>query len=177
MSQVSLGQVFLLRRDLKNEIAEKTQSIRMLAFRRTDQPLPDESYTEQYALIKTMRDQLFAYDALIESCNSLPGSVEFNGNKYSLHAARHLKVHLNGAFLAINQQIRGIEPYVNRKDTETIFDNTLATPAMRPEKFGYEILADLKSMKEDEAKLRKDVKLLDSLIQKADWTIMVEVSD
>lgn len=173
MSQISLGQLFLLRRDLKTEINEKEMTLRMLAFHREDQPAPDESYQEQFKALQEMRDRLFGYDMLIESCNSLPDSVEFDGRKLSLHMARHLKVHLNGTCGSVENQIRQIEPMVKRQEQDMIYDQTVVPPAMRPQKFSYKILADLKSMKEEAQKLRKNVRLLDSLIQKADWSIMV----
>ena len=177
MSNITLGQLFLLRRDLKNELSEKEQNLRALALHREDQPAPEESYTKAYEELSNLRKTLFRYDSLIEQCNSLEGQVEFQEQKMSLHMARHLKVHLNGEAASIEQQIRWIEPSVKRQEQDMIFDEKLTPPAMRPQKFGYKILADLKSMKEEAQTLRKNVRLLDALIQKADWSILVEAPE
>ena len=112
MSNITLGQLFLLRRDLKNELSEKEQNLRALALHREDQPAPEESYTKAYEELSNLRKTLFRYDSLIEQCNSLEGQVEFQEQKMSLHMARHLKVHLNGEAASIEQQIRWIEPFV-----------------------------------------------------------------
>jgi hypothetical protein len=88
--------------------------------------------------------------------------------------ARHLKTHLGGAHGSIENQVHHLEMYSKRQEQETVYDTSLTPPAMRPKKFGYKIVADLKGLKEKAMTLKKQIRLLDSLIQKADWTITVE---
>jgi hypothetical protein len=172
--QISLGQLFLLRRNVKNEIGELEHQLTPLGFHREDQEAPVESYNEVFSTLEQKRDYLLKIDTLINEANSLSRTVEFNGERYSLNMARHIKTHLAGAQGSIENQIRHLEIYVKRQEQEMFFDTSLTPPAMRPKKFGYKILADLPRLKADSLKLKKDVRLLDSLIQKADWTIMVD---
>lgn len=174
MAQISLGQIFIMRRDLKNEIVEIDSMITNLAYYREDRIPPEEDYNIVFDTLTHKRDQLLNLDMVIEKANSMPDTITFKDNKMTLNMARHTKVHFNAVLIFLMNQARLIEPQTRREDKETETDYTLNPPTNKIVKYKYTVKADIKGIKEQIKEVQNSVRQLDALIQAEDWSLMVE---
>jgi len=178
--QVKLGQLFLLRRDLKQEISNSTGDIMSLVSYREDKESTKDEYFSTMLNILDMRQKLHIYDRLIEQENSKLGTITFKDRFLSLNEARHYKVHLV-ATLAFNDSVLRHASQYNKRVEGAI--EYIETPGQngailyiekRVEK-KYIVVPPLATLKEYTKELKQNVQLLDSLIQQLDWEIMVEI--
>lgn len=174
MAQMSLGQIFITRRDLKQEIMELDHMIASLAFYREDKEKPSEDYNEIFNKLTKKRSQLLDIDMIIEKCNSMPETLEFKNQKMSLNMARHTKTHLTAGLGFLVNQVRMIEPQLRREEKEVETDWSTNPPTNVNRKFKYTVVADVPGMKEQIKEMQKSISELDSLIQQTDWSLLVE---
>lgn len=172
---VSLGQLFLLRRDLKKEIEELDCVLPYLAFYREDKPKPEEDFEEKFQELSTMRSLLLSYDNKIEKANSAQGTVAFKDTQMSLNDARHLKTHLTGIYGSLSNLIARIDGQSKREERETEYDMTTTPPLQKLVMKKYLIIPDLKKLKSECKSIKTDIQLLDSAIQKCDWETMLSI--
>ena len=171
---ISLGQLFLLRKELKNEVAELSSSIISSAYYREDQEQPEEAYDTLLSELEAKRKALFYLDSKIATANSLPNTVTFKDISMSLNDARRTKLQLGESLSFYENQIRHIDIFSKRQENDMIYDVNMVPPQMRQVKYKFKVVANLKELKATAVALKKDIGLLDSLIQKADWSITVE---
>ena len=174
MAQISPGQIFIVRRDLKQEIAEMDRKIAEYAYHREDKEKPAEDYNNVFNALTKKRSQLLDIDMIIEKCNSMPETLEFKGAKMSLNMARHTKTHLMAGLGFLVNQVRMIEPQLRREDKEVETDWSTNPPTNLNRKFKYVVIADVPGMKEQIKEMQKSISELDSLIQQTDWRLLVE---
>lgn len=180
MPEVKLGQLFLLRRDVKQEINNLGSEINSLIFYREDQPSTKEEYEEILKNLQDARNRLHVYDLLIEGQNSMVDTINFNGNKYSLNEARHYKVHLVAEVSHLEMMMRHAAAYSKRVEREQEYVRSNPedpTSQIIPKTIErkYIVNPDVKDLKTQIKKLKQDVQLLDSLIQQADWELTVSI--
>ena len=180
MPEVKLGQLFLLRRDLKQEINNLGSEINSLIFYREDQASTKEEYSDILQSLQDARNKLHLYDFLIEGQNSQKNTLDFNGNAYSLNDARHYKVHLVAELSHLEMMMRNAAAYSKRVEREQEYvrsnpedPNSQLIPQMIERK--YIVNPDVKDLKAQVKKLKQDVQLLDSFIQQADWELTVSI--
>jgi hypothetical protein len=180
MPEVKLGQLFLLRRDVKQEISNLGSEINTLLHYREDQASTASEYSDTLQNLQDARNKLHLYDLLIEGQNSQKDTVTFNENKYSLNDARHYKVHLVAELSHLEMMVRHTSSYSKRVDRENEYvranptdPNSQVIPQMVERK--YIINPDVKNLKAQVKALKQDVQLLDSLIQQADWELTVSI--
>ena len=174
MAQISLGQIFLVRRELKHEIMELDSKVASLAFHREDKEKPTEDYNEVFNTLTRKRSQLVDLDMIIEKCNSMPDTITFKDQKMTLNMARHLKTHLSASLCFLSNQVRCIEPILRREDKENETDWSMNPPMNLTKKYKYVVIADVPGLKEQMKEVQKSISELDGLIQQTDWSLMVE---
>ena len=79
---VKLGQLFLLRRDLKQEIGSLTSDATSLVAYREDKEDVTEEYKTVASSLHESRTLLHLYDRLIEQQNSKPNTVDYKGSSF-----------------------------------------------------------------------------------------------
>ena len=180
MAQVKLGQLFLLRRDLKNEISNITSDILPLVAYREDRENTESEYLSSMADLLDARTKLHLYDRLIEQANSRPNAIEFKDKSFSLNEARHYKVHLLASLTFVECVLRQAVQYNKRTEKESYQEQADPTNPTSPvivkqvEK-KFVVVPDIKLLKAQIKDLKQSVQALDSLIQGLDWIITVEI--
>jgi len=176
--EVKLGQLFLLRRDLKAEINSLSSEVASLIAYREDKDSTVDEYLEVNASLVYGRKKLSLYDMLIEKENSAPGAFHFDGEDLSLNNARHLKVHLLAELGHAEMLVRQAASNSKRVDRENVYElsdptnlNSQRVPVTVEKK--YVVVPDLKILKDHVKQLKDKIQLLDSQIQQADWDITV----
>lgn len=175
--KVSLGQLFLLRRELKTEIGQLEHSLAPLMAYREDKSAPDEDFNTVFASLSKKKERMYWYDLAVNEANNVPDTVLFNSISLSLSQARIKKMHISNELSSMDNHVRLATSYKNREETESVWDKELVPQGLRQCKFKYVLVADLVGLKNMQTILNKQVGDLDSLIQKADWTLEVEIPD
>jgi len=179
--KVKLGQLFLLRRDLKNEINQFNAETTSLVAYREDKDSTETEYTEAMDNYIKSREKLQAYDLAVERANSISGTITFNDKMYSLNEARHMKVHIAAELGFYENLVRHAASYGKRVEREIEYvdvetaNGTQKMPKQVDKKFV--VVPVLKDLKLKVKELQKDVQLLDSSIQAADWGTEVEIPE
>ncbi len=179
--KVTLGQLFLLRRDLKQEINNLSSEITPLIAYREDKESTKEEYYAVMLELTTKRNKLHLYDTLIEEKNAYC-PCSFKGTDYSLNDARHYKVHLTGEIGFYEALVRHAANFNKRVERESIY-KTIDLPTGGQQQVidqverKYILSVELKELKKKVKELKEDVQLLDSLIQMIDWSTEVEIPE
>lgn len=175
--RVSLGQLFLLRRELKQEMGQLESGLGSLYAYREDKAIPDEDFNVLFSSLMRKKNLLYSYDVAVNSANSQPNTVVFNNVSLSLSEARIKKMHMVNDLNCLTNHARMASHYQNKVESEPIWDTSVTPPVMRPQKYSYIMVASVTSLKQDAAKLTKQISQLDALIQKADWTLEIEIPE
>ena len=179
---VKLGQLFLLRRDLKNEISSITSDMLPLVAYREDRDSTENEYLSLRADLLDARTKLHLYDRLIEQENAKTGTVRFEEHMFSLNEARHYKVHLLATMAFVECLLRQALLYNKRTEKESYQEqadptNPTSPVIVKQVERKFVIVPDIKLLKVQIKDLKRNVQVLDSLIQGLDWLITVEIPD
>jgi hypothetical protein len=177
---VKLGQLFLLRRDLKQEIGSLTADATSLIAYREDKEDVSGEYLAVASALSEARNLLHLYDRLIEQENAKPNTVAYKGSGFSLNEARHYKVHLLGELNYTENLVRVAVQYSKKADREQIYEpidvnNSASQVVAKVVEKKYKVVTDIKLLKDKTKEIKQNVQLLDSLIQQADWLAEVEI--
>ena len=177
---VKLGQLFLLRRDLKQEIGSLTSDATLLVAYREDKEDVTEEYKTVASSLHESRVLLHLYDMLIEQQNSEPNTVDYKGSGFSLNEARHYKVHLLGELNYFENLVRVAVQYSKKADREQVYEpidasNAASQVVAKVVEKKYKVVPEIKALKDKTKEIKQNVQLLDSLIQQADWAAEVEI--
>lgn len=175
--KVSLGQLFLLRRELKNEIGTLEASLGPLMAYREDKAAPEEDFSTVFASLTQKKELLYRYDLAVNEANNVPNTVIFNNISLSLSQARIKKMFVSNELNTMSHHVRTATMYKGREETENVWDELLVPQGLRQKKFKFVLMANLSSLKSMFETLTKQASTLDSLIQKADWTLEVDIPD
>lgn len=173
MQTVALGQAFLIRRDLLSDLGKLQGEVLENSYHREDRPAPKKNIAElleKFTNAMVLRCQL---DLAIERANNLPDQVVLNENSMSLNEARKLKVGLTATHQSLTQMISNLVQMGQRAENEYVNEGGLNVPRVRR----YTILLDSEILKAKAKGISKDIRSLDSLIQKADWSLQVEIPE
>lgn len=173
MQTVSLGQAFLIRRDFLQTVNQAQSELRNLGYHREDRPVPTTEFAGAYQANKDLQAKLVEIDLSIERANNTPGQVTFKDQPLSLNECRRMKVRLTQAQQNQTNLIQQITMITTRTESEYVMEGGVQIPKVR----SFILLADLKELKKDSKDLAKDIRLLDSLIQKADWEVQVQIPE
>jgi hypothetical protein len=177
---VKLGQLFLLRRDLKQEIGSLTSDATSLVAYREDKEDVTEEYNTVAASLHEARVLLHLYDRLIEQENAKPNTVDYKGSGFSLNEARHYKVHLVGELNYFENLVRVAVQYSKKADRENSYEpidpnNSASQVVAKVVEKKYKVVPEIKALKDKTKDIKQNVQLLDSLIQQADWLAEVVI--
>ena len=180
MTTVKLGQLFLLRRDLKNEINNLSSDLMGYLSYREDKESCEDDYSSCFSELEASRAKLHVYDKLIELENSKRVTIAFKNELFSLNDARHYKVHLVANVSSMEHLIRQASQYSKRTDSETVYEpsdplNPASTQVAKRVEKKFIVVPDLKWCKAQVKTMKQDIQLLDSLIQQLDWSVEVEI--
>ena len=180
MTTVKLGQLFLLRRDLKQEIGSLTADATSLVAYREDKENTTEEYNMVAGYLSEARNLLHLYDKLIERENAKPNTVKYKASGFSLNEARHYKVHLLGELNYTENLVRVAVQYSKKTDRENSYEpidpnNAASQVVAKVVEKKYKVVPDIKALKDKTKEIKQNVQLLDSLIQQADWAAEVEI--
>jgi hypothetical protein len=177
---VKLGQLFLLRRDLKQEIGSLTSDAISLVAYREDKENVTEEYNAVDSSLHEARVLLHVYDRLIEQENAKPNTVAYKGSGFSLNEARHYKVHLVGELNYFENLVRVAVQYSKKADRENSYEpidpnNAASQVVAKIVEKKYKVVPEIKALKDKTKDIKQNVQLLDSLIQQADWAAEVVI--
>ena len=111
MSKVTLGQLFLMRRELKASINELESSLGELYVYREDQQEPPvtERFDVVFKQILDKTAKLTTYDLWVNQANNIPDTIDFEGEVFSLAEARLVKLGLMSHLQRLQHHIRKID--------------------------------------------------------------------
>ena len=187
MQQVKLGELFLLRRNIKKEIDDLGSEVTSLVAYREDRGTkgPNDEITErdefyaQLLALSQARKKLHQYDMKIESANSEKNTVNFKEFGYSLNEARHLKVHLQADLTFNETLLLHAISFSKRTERDTVYEDVVLTTGTQPMAKQVErkfiVIPEMKAIKERIRDLKQDIQLLDSSIQQVDWKVTLEI--
>ncbi len=180
MATVKLGQLFLLRRDLKNEIGNLSSDLMGYLSYREDKESCESDYLSCFSELEAAREKLHIYDRLIECENSKRVTITFKHELFSLNDARHYKVHLVANASSMEHLVRQAAQCSKRTDAETVYEpsdpsNPASTMVAKRVERKFIVVPDLKWCKAQVKSMKQDIQLLDSLIQQLDWSVEVEI--
>ena len=179
--KIKLGQLFLLRRDLKTEVGALNSETTSLIAYREDKDSTKEDYFETMENYTKARTKLHEYDLAIEKANAASETIDFKDKKYSLNEARHLKVHVVAELGFYENLVRHAASFGKRVERENVYEQVETAngtvQAMKQYDRKFVVIPELKELKLKVKELQKDVQLLDSAIQNADWNTEVEIPE
>ena len=173
----TLGQLFLLRRDIKTEISQLESELNGLACWREDAESLEQKFTEIYNELMDKRKVLDKYDTAILTLNNKEKVITFENEEMSLTHARTLKVKMEGRLGFLNSLVTRTLSQERRKDQELVWDRTVTPPVQEYKKIGYVIHPAIPTLKQVVKAYKQQIGLLDSLIQSADWQLTIELPE
>lgn len=178
MVTVALGQAFLIRRDFNQEVNKLQTETLSSAYHREDRPAPAKDGNVLLGKLQEAKKISAILDIAIEEANCLPNivAVDIPGIKtasVSLNEARKIKMVLQAQQAGLTTMIQQLTMMSVRVENDYVTISGVQVLQQR----AFKMLVDVDELKSQAKEIAKAIRSLDSLIQKADWSLMIEIPE